>query len=120
MGTPRFWSNTPSPAPPAAGAGPPLRQLLYWWRLDKLTAGAEHETSAGSAAGDGDGRVWGPVAVLEKLGAGIQRNDNSEVVGVYLYRTQVTDAGRRRTAEAVSEFVGHHVKTRGKNGDASC
>ena len=32
----------------------------------------------------------------------------------------VTDAGRLPTAEAVSGFVGHHVKTRGKIGDASC
>ena len=35
------------------------RQRLYWWRLDTPTEGAAHETSAGSAAGDGDGRVWG-------------------------------------------------------------
>ena len=32
----------------------------------------------------------------------------------------VTDAGRLPTAEVVSGFVGHHVKTRGKIGDASC
>ena len=32
----------------------------------------------------------------------------------------VTDAGRLRTAEEIWGFVGHHVKTRGKNGDASC
>ena len=38
------------------------RQPLYWWRLDTLTKGAAHETSAGSAAGDGDGRVWGWLA----------------------------------------------------------
>ena len=31
------------------------RQPLYWWRLDTPTEGAEYETSAGSAAGDGDG-----------------------------------------------------------------
>ncbi len=35
------------------------RQPLYWWCLGTLTEGAKHETSAGSAAGDGDGRVWG-------------------------------------------------------------
>ena len=35
------------------------RQALYCWRLDTPTEGAEHETSAGSAAGDGNGRVWG-------------------------------------------------------------
>ena len=51
-------------SPPAAGAGPvaghtPPRQPLYWWRLDTLTEGAAHETSAGPAAGGGDGRVWG-------------------------------------------------------------
>jgi len=37
----------------------PPRQPLYWWRLDTPSEGAAHETSAGSAAGDGDGRVWG-------------------------------------------------------------
>ena len=37
----------------------PLRQHLYWWNLDTLTAGAAHETSAGFAAGYGDRRVWG-------------------------------------------------------------
>ena len=48
----------------AAGAGPtlghtPPRQPLYWWRLDSLAEGAAYETSAGSTAGTGDGRVWG-------------------------------------------------------------
>ena len=62
-----------------------------------------------------------PLVALKKLGAKIERNSDGEVVTVDLINnTQVTDAGRLRTAEAVSGFVGHHVKTRGKIGDASC
>ena len=32
---------------------------VHYGRLDALTEGAAYETSAGAAAGDGDGRVWG-------------------------------------------------------------
>ena len=51
-----FLNTLDTAAPPAAGAGParghtPPRQPLYWCGLDTPTEGAEHETSAGSAAG---------------------------------------------------------------------
>ena len=43
-----------------SGAWPtPHRQPLYWWRLDTPAEGAAHETSAGFAAADEAGRMWG-------------------------------------------------------------
>ena len=84
-------------------------QPLCLWGRDTLTAGAEHETSAGlllvmagcksdSPSGEGMGSpdavvaAADPVAALEDFGGRVERDTQSKVIEVRLFRTKINDA----------------------------